>query len=405
MGVELDWPLGRLPAYLIVDDGAPVYNLDRFEFPGEPHLERIPNAFVAAFVEAVVRRGVRGKFTVLPYPMGLGRIDQGLPGVAPRELDEFMTMVGRDIAPSFDITPEILTHLHAMDIDHGWAPLPYDERRMIPHHSEESLAAYFEAALGILANVGLQARGLTSPGDFGVEAEEMYARAVASALGSRDGRTVPFYFLHVDRFSPVLVPRVWAFETGSTGNGADRVSVQVPSGGGDAFWPTKYAQPATTDRLIDPSCETGRLVSLVMNRSPLGFHTHWQSLFSNGSREGLRELEVLLDRLDAGFAERIAWTRCSDLAASAAARASAVLSTRVEGSTVVIDIDSPYAAPDFTVRVTLPVHGRAVRVDGRGVLRAASPSKERYWAEGGATVVAWDLRPGHHRVEMELGQR
>ncbi len=400
VAVELDWPLGRLPAYLIVDDGAPVYNLDRWEFPDESHHERIPNAMVTRFADAMVPRGVRGKFTVIPYPMGLGRIDQGLPDVDPGELLEFTTLVSRDVAPYFDITPEILTHLNAVDLDHGWAPLPYSERRMISHHSEQSLTAYLRTALDILANVGLEPTGITSPGDFGIEAEEMYAHAVARALWSRRGVTVPFFFLHVDRVSPVLSVRVWPLGEGSLG-GPECVSVQVPSGAGDAFWPTKYARPATTDRLIDAAGEHGRLVSLVQNRSPVGLHTHWQSLFSNGSLQGLGQLEVLVDRLNSAFGDRIHWMRCSDLAVSAAVRASVELSTRSADGGAVVDVDTRYPAGEFTLRVRGKSRAGAVRVNGRPLREAAAPSKDAYWSEGATVVLAWDLSPGHSRVEVQ----
>ena len=46
--------------------------------------------------------------------------------------------------------------------------------------------------------------------------------------------------------------------------------------------------------------------------------THWQSLYSNGRRTGLRILDEVGRRVDRCWGEQVAWTRCSDLAAAVA---------------------------------------------------------------------------------------
>jgi len=57
------------------------------------------------------------------------------------------------------------------------------------------------------------------------------------------------------------------------------------------------------------------------------FHTHWQSLYSNGRRTGLRVLDEVGRRVRAAWGEDIRWLKCSDLASEVAADALPVCSS------------------------------------------------------------------------------
>ena len=54
------------------------------------------------------------------------------------------------------------------------------------------------------------------------------------------------------------------------------------SAGNDPSWRTQVGEPSTLDDLITADGQAGRLVELTRNGSVIGFHTHWQSLFSEG---------------------------------------------------------------------------------------------------------------------------
>lgn len=68
----------------IIDDAAPCINVywwhvaesqntDKPKLSsGEPVLQRIPLSFLREFVDVAERWGIKGKFSVLPYPAGLG---------------------------------------------------------------------------------------------------------------------------------------------------------------------------------------------------------------------------------------------------------------------------------------------------------------------------------------------
>ncbi len=63
----------------------------------------------------------------------------------------------------------------------------------------------------------------------------------------------------------------------------------------------------------------GRLAELFDAGTPVVFHTHWQSLYSNGRRTGLRVLDEVGRRVADAWGADAEWTKCSDLAEMVAA--------------------------------------------------------------------------------------
>jgi len=117
-----------VPVTLIIDDAAPCINVYRWHaaeaqktdkptlMSGEPVVREVPVTFAAELAEVLQRRGIKGKFTVLPCPAGLGSIAQGLQGYPQADVERWLAIVRREIAPRMDITPEILTHVKAVDL-------------------------------------------------------------------------------------------------------------------------------------------------------------------------------------------------------------------------------------------------------------------------------------------------
>jgi len=84
------------------------------------------------FADFADENNIRGKFTVLPCPAGLGRIDQRIRGLSDAHLAELLNIVRTQIAPRFDITPEVLTHTMAIQPETG-ALLPHTEIAWLSH--------------------------------------------------------------------------------------------------------------------------------------------------------------------------------------------------------------------------------------------------------------------------------
>jgi hypothetical protein len=228
-----------LPTCLLVDDGAPV-NVMHWLHPERVHLWKIPNAFVIKFATMCAEYGVRGKFSVLPMPCGLGRMDQTLAGVPARHVHGFLQIVRNAIMPHFDISPEILTHAAAVDLESG-RPLHLYEDEWVRHASLETLIPYFRRALEILKNIGLEATGFTSPWDTGIHNEADCVKAMAEAQWQVSRRRTCWYFLHTAGHGKARPPWV-AYQNPAR----RRRVVAICAGTNDVFWPTIEARSRKT---------------------------------------------------------------------------------------------------------------------------------------------------------------
>ncbi len=318
-----------LPVTLIIDDPAPCINVfwwhvaerQKTDKPtlksGEPVVRDVPVTFAAELAEVLRRRGIKGKFTVLPYPAGLGSIAQGLPGYPRADVDRWLAIVRREIAPRMDITPEILTHAKAIDLA-THKLLAENEREWSTHQNVATLTPYIAEALQILKTVGLPASGVTSPWDFGSKVEREYQQAIMRAQQQVNGRRRSWYFLHQSgelSFQSKVVQR-------------DRAGwlVSIVSQCPDVFWQTmetkdtsdKYVR-SIADQLLTEDGQRGRAAELFRAGTPIVMLAHWQSLFSNGRKTGLRVLDEVGRRVQTAWGNRAHWVTCSELAEQIAA--------------------------------------------------------------------------------------
>lgn len=308
-----------VPISLIVDDGAPV-NLAYWLHPGGKHVHLIPNSVARGFGEVCRRYAAAGKFSVLPMPAQLGRIDRELNHVPARHLHGFLKVARESIAPRFDITVELLTHQAAVDLATGRYLHLYEDE-WVSRAGVAEMTDYISLALRILKNVGLPANGVTSPWSAGIDNERRYAEAIARAQWRVHHRKFAWYFLHcLGRARPRWPWLVW--QEKSTGLKA----VTVPANTDDVFWATqdagsargaRAAARAGVDRLLSRDGRSGKLRELFHGGYPMVILTHWQSLFSDGRCAGLRGLERLLGRIERIFGAEVRWMRCSELARAA----------------------------------------------------------------------------------------
>jgi hypothetical protein len=170
-GVTVLNPRSRVPVGLMIDDSTCLVNLNRFAMPQfdtafggtnatyhrnwrEWPLE-IPDAFVRKFGEWCAATGVKGKYSIVPYPACVGRLDRGLPGWTARELDESIGLVRSLMLPNWDIHPEMVTHTRVIDTKTGH-PYPDPSLKFMENwewttgRSADEIAGYMAYALQIL---------------------------------------------------------------------------------------------------------------------------------------------------------------------------------------------------------------------------------------------------------------
>lgn len=311
-----------VPVSLIVDDGSPV-NPAYWLHPGGGHSHLIPNSVVRDFGDLCERYAAAGKFSVLPMPSQLGRIDRGLSHVPRRHLEGFLKVCRERIAPRFDITPELLTHQAAVDISTGRFLHVYEDA-WVSRATVAQMTDYLSLALRILQNVGLPANGVTSPWAAGIDNERRYAEAIARAQYRVHRRKFAWYFLHcLGSKRPRWPWLAWQDKK------AGLKTVTVPANTDDALWATQDRTSARAardearrgiDRLLSRDGRKGRIRQLFDAGWPIVILTHWQSLFSNGRCAGLWGLGELLGRIDRTFGADVQWMRCSRLARMARGR-------------------------------------------------------------------------------------
>jgi len=402
--------LDRVPLSIIFDDSTVLVNLnyfwmrDRNPVDGENRRwEDVPvvhpESFTREFAEWCLENGVRGKFSVVPCPAALGRIDEGLPLFSRAQQESWLQMCREVIVPAFDITPEMITHSWVVDVDtfrpleseiweqYEWATLPVDQ--------EEHVADYIATACRILDNVGLCPEGVTSPGGFGGRTLEFYAKVAGRAIRRVTGNPTPYFFKRVSD-GPVETP-VW-YADRETGTAVGEIIAST--GDWTGSW-TGYGE-VNADRYIEEDLEGGRLPELIRRGDPAILCSHWQGFYGlhDEDRRGFKAFKTVVRRLKAldPNGERTQWRTCSEIANYACAREMA--RATVEGHTIRLDL--PVCVPDFTLCLSgLDLRGISVSgVPLRPVSARASFGSGTFFREGDVTLVAFD--PEERRTTVEV---
>ena len=119
----------------------------------EVHYDKLgsmPNAIPAAFAERwgqwCGEQGIKGKFSMVPFPAGVGRIDREFPGFPASELKDWLRVTREVIWKNFDLTPEMLTHTRVVDLK-TWQLTEEWEQGEWVDQPEQLLTDYIAAAM------------------------------------------------------------------------------------------------------------------------------------------------------------------------------------------------------------------------------------------------------------------
>ena len=402
--------LDRVPLSIIFDDSTVLVNLnyffmrDRNLVDGENRRWQDvpvvhPESFVREFAEWCLEHGVRGKFSVVPCPAALGRIDEGLPLFSKAQQESWLQMCREVITPAYDITPEMITHTVVVDpktckpLESGiweqydWNNLPVDQ--------EELVIDYITTACQILENVGLTPEGVTSPGGFG-NPLDFYAKVVGIATREVTGNPTPYFFKRVSADGPVETP-VW-YADRETGTAVGEII--ATTGDWTGSW-TGYGE-VSVDKYITADLQGGCLPITIDAGDPTVLISHWQGFYGlhNDDRRGFNAFKTVVHRLKERDpnGERTQWRKCSEITNYACAREMAEVA--MEGNTICLDL--PVRVPDLTLRLT-DVDVRGVFVDGADLPRAGSRAafkSNTFFAENNVTFVAFD--PTHRQPVIEV---
>ncbi len=410
-------PLLRTPLALIVDDSCPVINLTYFwiqqrqawrarhtpDAPfrasdGDPaKLHRVPTTIPADFAikwgEWCGEQGIQGKFSMVPYPAGVGRVDQGFADYPRQEFERWMAAVRTIIWPNFDITCEMLTHTHVVDVATWQFTNAWEQYEWV-NPPVEPLTDYIAAAMTLLKDAGIPCEGVTSPGAFGRDQETAYARATLDAAQRVNGNSRPFYFLHVN-VAPNEWPDVPIWHADKT-QGTAIASVIGCTDDWFGNW-TGY-DAGNPDRFMTEDLQGGCLPPVLERELPCVLVSHWPGFYFGGEEVGFQVLKTVKRRLDAYDPDRskTRWMKTSAIAHYWMARTlSDITTTAGENGQWQVHVHTRYPTADFTLAVDriatqVRVNGQALRpVYTRQALQTGT-----CLVEGSRTVVAFALGEG-----------
>jgi hypothetical protein len=416
-------PATRVPVGLIIDDSTCLVNLNRFAMPQFDEAfggrnktfardwkswpVEIPDSFVRRFGTWSAEHGVKGKYSIVPYPACVGRLDRGLPGWSRRELDDSLALVRTLMLPNWDIHPEMVTHTRVIDLATGHPYADHSTNFMenwewTTGRSADELGAYLAYALRILREVGLPCEGVTTPGGFGAKVLPQLAIATGQAVRDVFKAEIPHYFRHaIIRGPESVAPRV---ENASGLDGANPqcvVSIVACTNDWTGGWDN--TPPAGPDPFITPDLATGRMVDVIERGEPAVMMSHWTGIHWNGQELGFQVFQEVVRRLHARF-DNLVWMTLSEMSRYWAAKAL----TRIEWNPGRVSLRAPFACPRFTLRVPSGAAERPPRLRVAGskrppleqVQRALDLSSGTWCATSAGRAVCLDLPRGPSEIDV-----
>ena len=410
-------PLCRTPLGLIIDDSCCVINMayywidrrhrsrvkhapDSKPSGWEVHYDKldqmpraVPAAFAAEWGEWCGEQGIRGKFSMVPFPAGVGRIDKGFPGFPQREWKDWLRVTKEIIWKNFDLTPEMLTHTHVVDLD-TWELTEQWEQGEWVDPPVDQLTEYIAAAMQLLKNVGIACDGVTSPGAYGKRKEVAYAKAVLDAAMQVNHNSRPFYFLNMEMEKPPEVPIRHADK-------AQGIAIASIIGcGGDWFGATGW-DTSNPDLFITADLQGGRMPAVIAAQRPAIMVGHWPCFYTNG-QIGFKVLKEVKKRLDAYDPDqtKTIWMKNSEIGRYWMARELSDLS--LQGTECRINTKFP------TENFTLALHdwaAKRVQVNGTDLREVKSQRdfrSETFRVADQQTFLAFNLKAGDTVLSVSL---
>ncbi|MBI4903056.1 MAG: hypothetical protein HY820_05435 [Acidobacteria bacterium] len=393
-------PANRVPVALMIDDSTCLVNLAHF---GIPHFaevfpdrykqnwralpREIPDSFVRRFGEWCHEHGVKGKYSIVPYPACTGWLDRDIPGWSKRELDDSLRLVRTLMLPDWDIHPEMISHTWVIDTKTG---RPYPDRtdqymenfRWTDGKSADQLAEYMSYALRILRNVELPCEGITTPGGFAGRVLPALAQATLQSCRDVFKTETPHYFRHAITDGRSVAPRV-EYASGLESSSPQCV-VSIIACTSDWFGGWDGLEPCSLDKMITADSKGGRLPEVIRRGEPAVIYGHWPGFYCNGQETGFRVFQQVVQRLRSGY-DNLIWMKLSEISRYWAAREL----TRIDNAPGVTRFTAPFACPQFTVRF----RGQSAappKFNSTPLTEVSSPLalKSGAWTRDAATIIA-----------------
>lgn len=410
-------PRNRVPLSLIVDDSTCLVNLAYFGIPqfAETFPENykqnwkllpreIPDSFVRKFGEWCHERGVKGKYSIVPYPACVGWIDRFLPGWSRKELEDSLELVRTLMMPDWDIHPEMISHTRVIDIQTGRPYPEASEYFMENWHwtqgkSADQIGEYIAYALRVLKNAGLSCEGVTTPGGFGNDALPELAQGTLLACRDVFQAEIPHYFRHLFTGEESVAPRV-EYASGLDGTDPQCV-VSIIGCTGDWFGGWDGLEMGSVEQFIAEDGKGGRMPEVIARGEPAIMVCHWPGIYFNGQEIGFSIFKEVVRRLHATY-DNLLWMKLSEISRYWAARELTTIA-REENR---ISFKAPFACPQFTLHIPAVNRFPTLNVNGQSILlnKAADSLhlESGTWCDNQDSIMlCFDLPKGSSALELK----
>lgn len=412
LNAEVVNPRNRVPVSLIIDDSTTLVNLAYYGIPQFaevfpenykqdwrklPH--EIPDSFVREFGEWSAENGVKGKYSIVPYPACTGWVNRFIPGWTKRELEDSLKLVRDVIMPNWDIHPEMVSHTRVIDIKTG-KPFPYatpdymENWEWSQKKSADELAAYQAYALNILKDAGLYCEGLTTPGGYGGRNQDNLAIATLQAVRDVYGAEIPHYFrdLFTEKGESVA-PQV-RFPSGLDTSDPKCV-VSILGCTGDWFGGWDGLEPGDVNKFITADLMGGRMVDVIDSGEPAIMVCHWPGIYYNGEKTGFNILKEVKHRLEQKY-NHLVWMKLSEISRYWAAKEL----TKITSEDKLIKLNAPFVAPGFTIKLNREIKKPVIK-NGSPLLKINNMSELKsgmFITENRETFICFDLNKGETEI-------
>ncbi len=417
--IEVLFPRMRVPASFIIDDSTCLVNMGRFcmpqfaaawpkradyKKPWKKWPVEIPDAFVREFGQWCADQGVKGKYSIVPYPACVGWLDRELPGWSRKDLLSSLKLVRELMVPNWDIHPEMITHTRVIDVKTG-RPMPEGKPVMMENWypqtkvSVDELSAYLAYALQILKNCDLPCEGITTPGGFGGRVKSELSQAVQESVRDVYGAEIPHYFKYVAGDKESTQPRIEHLHDANSDQ--PRLTVSIYAGTGDWFGGWDGDQQPDGDRYCNRDATAGKMVELIDRNEPAIMLCHWAGMYTQGSKQGFAAFQKVVTALHENRADQMIWMKLSEIARYWAAKEL----TRAEAVGNAVSLAAPFACPLYTVRLSGRRVGQPTVITGekQTALREVTATKEltagTWLRDADSSVLCFDLPKGKSVVK------
>jgi hypothetical protein len=418
--VEILNPYNRVPISLIIDDSTCLVNMAHFGIPQFAEVfpdqykqdwrklpREIPDSFVREFGEWSQENGIKGKYSIVPFPACTGWINRFIPGWTKKELEDSLALVRNLIVPNWDIHPEMVSHTRVIDIKTG-KPYPYATPDFMENwewsqtKSADELAAYQTYALNILKEAGLPCEGLTTPGGYGGRNQDNLALSTLQAVQEVYGAGIPHYFrdLYTEKGKSVKPLVLYPSDLNSAN---PKCVVSIIGCTEDWFGGWDGLTPGSADKLITEDLLSGRMVEVIESNEPAIMVCHWPGIYFNGGRTGFNILKEVVKRLNQKY-DHLLWMKLNEIARYWAARELTFIT--ISGNKVILK--APFSANAFTIKLNFPIQNTGIKNEGEEpqplfrVNDKKSIKSNSWYSDMSTTILCFELKKGSSEISLTV---